>query len=71
MNEKLMVSMFEELISEIKKHNEIQEEVKREMKIQNDLMAVGIENHREIPMMSLMGEMDRDILKYLRRKQTE
>ena len=52
--------LLEELIEEVKKHNKIQEEIKREMELQNDLMAFSIEKHREIPTMGLMEEMGRE-----------
>lgn len=44
MNEQLM----EMLIDEIGKHNEIQEEMKREMALQNDLIAYYLENGKKV-----------------------
>ena len=65
--ENKMLEVLEGIRSEIKKHNEIQEEVKREMKLRNDLIAFGIERHREIPTMGLMEDMGRYGYDFLRR----
>lgn len=64
MNEELM----ERLVNAVEKHNEIQEEIRYEMKLQNDLIAVGIEKHKEISATGLLEDLEECRYAFLRRK---
>lgn len=44
MNEQLM----EMLVTAVEKHNEVQEEIREELKLQNDLIAYYLENGKKV-----------------------
>lgn len=63
MNEQLL----EELLEQVKKHNEIQESIKREMELQNDLIAYYLRKGKEVSFGTMEVGMEVEDIKAKRR----